>query len=287
MTGTERKTDLGLPSMTISEFNRLSALVYEQSGIRITTAKKSMLESRLNKRLRTLHLSSYTKYIEFIQSREGQEEIIPMIDAVSTNKTDFFREPHHYEVLINTCLPILKQQNAAKEKWTMNVWSAACSSGEEPYTLAIVLSETCLQGSMDFAILASDISTHALAKAVAAVYPKERVAGMSSPLLKKYFLKSKDQKNPTVKLVAEIRKKVQFTRINFMNNVAEVTTLMDVIFCRNVLIYFDRHTQEQVLVKLVSKLRTGGFLFIGHSESLYGMALPLILIHPTVYQKTA
>ncbi len=286
MAAPEYKTELGLPSMSTAEFSRLSALVYEQSGIRITPAKKIMLESRLSKRLRSLHLSSYARYIEFIQTREGQEEIIPMIDAVSTNKTDFFREPHHYDVLVNKCLPFLHHQNEARDKWTLNIWSAACSTGEEPYTLAIVLSEALLQRNTDFSILASDISTHALQRAMAAIYSKERVIGIPQVLLRKYFLKSKDQKNPTVKPVAEIRKKVQFCRLNFMDSVMDVSTMMDVIFCRNVLIYFDRKTQEEVILKLLSKLRTGGFLFIGHSESLYGMVLPLKLIHPTVYQKT-
>lgn len=286
MAGTEHKSDLGLPTMSTTEFSRLSALVYEQSGIRITTAKKIMLESRLSKRLRTLNMSSYSRYIEFIQTREGQDEIIPMIDAVSTNKTDFFREPHHYDVLVNRCLPFLHHQNEGRDKWTLNIWSAACSTGEEPYTLAIVLSEASLQRNIDFSILASDISTHALAKAVAAVYSKERVAGIPQVLLRKYFLKSKDQKHPTVKPVADIRKKVQFCRINFMDTVLDISTMMDVIFCRNVLIYFDRKTQEEVILKLLTRLRTGGFLFIGHSESLYGMTLPLKLIHPTVYQKT-
>lgn len=287
MEGTERKIHPGLPTMTTTEFARLSALVYEQSGIRITAAKKIMLESRLNKRLRALNMSSYSSYLELIITREGQDEIIPMIDAVSTNKTDFFREPHHYEVLVNKCLSFLHHQNEARDNWTMNVWSAACSTGEEPYTLAIVLYEASLQRNFDFSILASDISTHALARAVTAVYSKERVSAIPPVLLRKYFLKSKDQKHPTVKPVAEIRKKVQFRRINFMDHVLEVSTMMDVIFCRNVLIYFDRKTQQEVVLKLLTKLRTGGFLFIGHSESLYGMTLPLKMIHPTVYQKTA
>ncbi|HMI66481.1 MAG TPA: CheR family methyltransferase [Cyclobacteriaceae bacterium] len=287
MAAAQQKSDLGLPAMTIPEFNRLAALIYEQSGIRITLPKKIMLESRLSKRLRTLAISSYSGYLDFIQSREGQEEIIPMIDAVSTNKTDFFREPHHYEVLVRLCLPFLQQQNAAKEKWTLNVWSAACSTGEEPYTLAIVLSESSLQPGVDFSILASDISTHVLEKAIAAVYPRDRVDHMPQTILKKYFLKSKDQKHPTVKPVAGIRKKVQFCRVNFMDTVLDVSTVMDIIFCRNVLIYFDRKTQEDVIVKLLGKLKVGGFLFIGHSESLHGMPLPLKLVHPTVYQKTA
>jgi chemotaxis protein methyltransferase CheR len=251
----------------------------------MTIAKKIMLEGRLSKRLRLLGMRTYSQYADFVQTPGGEDEIIHMIDAVSTNKTDFFREPHHYEVLQTICLPSLLEGSRQEPK--ISVWSAACSTGEEPYTLAIELSEFARkQHRLDFEILATDISTRVLQKAASAIYTSDRIDHVPMHIRKSYFLKSKDQKNPTVKIVPEIRNKVQFRRVNFMDNVLNVPTGMDIIFCRNVLIYFDRKTQEEVIKKLLLKLRTGGYLFIGHSESLHGMTLPLQLIKPTVYKKT-
>ena len=242
-----------------------------------------MLESRLQKRLRILGLVNFKEYIHYISSKEGiEQELIHMIDVVTTNKTDFFREPHHFNFLTQTILPQLLQEGKNK----VNIWSAACSSGEEPYTLAMVMeffSES--QNRFDYGIFASDISTQVLQKAAMAVYPLPHVACVPSEIKGKYLLKSKDKLKPTVLIVPGLRKKVRFERINLMDAVLPIDEVFDIIFCRNVLIYFDRQTQQEVLRKLTGKLRKGGYLFIGHSESLFQHNLPIEQVIPTVYKK--
>jgi chemotaxis protein methyltransferase CheR len=208
-------------------------------------------------------------------------ELINMIDVVTTNKTDFFREPHHFTFLQENILPKL-----AKEKRTVKVWSAACSSGEEPYTLAMVLEEfgRSLHG-FNYEIFGSDISTVMLQKASLAVYAMERANCIPLELKKRYLLKSKDTERPTVRIASSLRSKVSFARINFMDTELPIHGMFDVIFCRNVLIYFDRKTQLEVIRKLMDNLSVGGYLFIGHSESLHQADLPLIQERPTIYKK--
>jgi chemotaxis protein methyltransferase CheR len=268
--------------LTNEEFDRLSALVYQECGINLPGSKKVMLESRLNKRLRALNLDSFKEYIQLLAGAEGvANELIHMIDVVTTNKTDFFREPHHFTFLQQHILPEL-----VAGKNSIKVWSAACSSGEEPYTLAMVLEDFGrLHHNFNYEILASDISTAMLQKAALAIYPMERVALIPTEVKKRYLLRSKDMERPTVRISPQLRKKVRFNRINFMDKIISVKEDFDVIFCRNVLIYFDRKTQAEVVMKLVSTLKPGGYLFIGHSESLYQQDLPLVQIKPTIYKK--
>ena len=276
----------GVTRLSMGEFNQLSSFVYEQCGIKMPPSKKIMLESRLNKRLRALNIPSFKDYIPYLMSKEGQEhELIHMIDVVTTNKTDFFREPHHFDYLRENILPEFVSSPDGRRPF--RIWSAACSTGEEPYTLAMVLHEF-QEGhrNFDYQILASDISTAVLQKAAMAVYDMQRINGIPLILKKKFFLKSKDNQKPSVRIIPSLRKKVQFQRINFMERLQEVDTQFDVIFCRNVLIYFDRPTQQEVVQKLSGKLKPGGYLFIGHSESLYQLDLPIVQIKPTIYQKT-
>lgn len=265
-----------------TEFQHLSSLVYRECGINLPAAKKIMLESRLNKRLRALNIFSFQEYIPLLTSRDGMaSELIHMIDEVTTNKTDFFREPHHFTFLEKN---ILSQFSNSKK--TFKVWSAACSSGEEPYTLAIVLEEFArLNRNFSYEIMASDISTQILQKAVLAIYPLDRTDTIPAEIKRKYFLKSKDTHKQTVRIVPELRKKVRFRRINFMDAVLPVDDKLDLILCRNALIYFDRKTQSEVVRKLVENLKPGGHLFIGHSESLYQHDLPLVQVKPTIYKK--
>ncbi len=266
-----------------SDFIRLSKYIYSEYGIKMPETKLIMLQSRLQKRLRELKMYSYKEYIDFVFSKEGQrEEIFHMIDSISTNKTDFFREPAHFDFLTKTILPefISKRYTRGQIKF----WSAGCSSGEEPYTLAIVLSEFALQHpSFNFWIYATDISTRMLKHAVTAIYPEERVKILPLTLKRRYLLKSKDSKQKTVRIVPQLRKKVTFNRLNFMSDTYNLTHNFDVIFCRNVLIYFDRATQEKVISKLCGKLKIGGYFFLGHSESIMNMNLPLKQVKPTVF----
>jgi chemotaxis protein methyltransferase CheR len=244
-----------------------------------------MLQSRLQKRLRELEMSNFKEYCDYVFSKDGiNNEIIHMLDVVSTNKTDFFREPVHFDYLQANVLPEFVQQKAASK--TIKVWSAGCSSGEEPYTISIVMAEFAERNpGFDFSIIGTDISTQILQKAIDAVYKEDRVAIIPLELKKKYLLKSKDRLNPTVKISQNLRRKVRFGRLNFMDNQYDVPETFDVVFCRNVLIYFDRDTQEKVIQKLCTKLRSGGYFFLGHSESIMNMDVPLRQIKPTIFQK--
>lgn len=271
--------------MTDDDFNRLSEFVFEQSGIKMPPVKKIMLQSRLQKRLRELKITCFKEYADYVFSKEGQKnEIIHMLDVVSTNKTDFFREPVHFDFLNSHVLPEFMQKN--RVNYNMKVWSAGCSSGEEPYTIAITLNEFKRSYQrFDYSIMATDISSQILQKAVTAVYKEERIVNIPLELKKKYFLRSKDKEQKTVRVVSELRNKTNYQRLNFMSDVYNLTDTFDVIFCRNVLIYFNRETQEQVINKLCVKLKTGGYLFIGHSESILGMNLPLEQIKPTIFRR--
>ncbi len=269
--------------LTNKEFETLSGFIYEQFGIKMPLAKKTLLECRLQKRLRALNLNDFAQYIEMLFSKGGiEQELFPMANVVTTNKTDFFRESAHFDFLKAL------DWNAffggdAKGKM-LKAWSSACSSGEEPYTLSMVLSEI---GPFDHQILATDLSRDALEKAVTAIYPQQRVLPVPLHYKQKYFLKNKDPKKPLLRVVPEIRKKVNYRQLNLMDPSYEVPAKMDLIFCRNVLIYFDRPTQEKVIRKLCSHLREGGYLFIGHSESISDFRLPLIQHKSTIYQKIA
>lgn len=278
--------DIFKAKLTDEEFKKLSEFIYHEYGIRMPPIKKIMLQSRLQKRLRDLKITSFTDYVNYVFSKEGQDnEVIHMIDVVSTNKTDFFREPIHFEFLTNNVIPEFIEEMQGKS--LLKIWSAGCSSGEEPYTIAIVLSE-CKEkyhNSFDFSILGTDISSRILNSASEAVYKENRVEGIPIILKHKYFLKSKERTNPTVRVIKEVRNKVKFARLNFIDNPYNIFEAFDVIFCRNVLIYFDRETQEKVINKLCNNLRIGGYFFLGHSESITSMNVPLKQIKPTIFKK--
>ncbi|OPZ60214.1 MAG: Chemotaxis protein methyltransferase [Deltaproteobacteria bacterium ADurb.Bin510] len=262
---------LGQPELTSALFEKLSEFIYAESGIRLPAAKRTMLSARLYKRLRELKLESLEAYCQYLFSPAGQEaEIVSLLDVVSTNKTDFFREPRHFEFLSRQALPQL-----AAEARPLNVWSAACSSGEEVYTLAMVLSEYAeRQADFDYRILGTDISTRVLEIARTGVYDTARVEPIPHELKLKYLMRSK-RGDGRYRVVPELRARTGFRRLNFMEPDFGLREQMDVIFCRNVLIYFDRATQERVLQHLCLHLKPGGYLFTGHSESTSGLRLPI------------
>jgi chemotaxis protein methyltransferase CheR len=264
-----------------AEFAKLSKFIYTEYGIKMPPEKRIMLQSRLQKRLRALKIYSFKEYIKYVFSKEGNDEIIHMMDVVSTKKTDFYREPAHFDFLKQTLLPELYE-----EKKHIKIWSAGCSSGPEVYTLAIELCEFARSHhGFDFSILGTDISTLMLKKAYAAIYPEDMVAMMSIEMKRKYLLKSKDRDKKLVRISQELRNKAKFQRLNFMEDHYPVNENFDIIFCRNVLIYFDRETQEKVINKLCKYLRTGGFFFLGHSESITNIKVPLKQLKPTVYKR--
>lgn len=266
-----------------ADFRRLSRFIESELGIRMPDTKRIMLESRLQKRIRHFGLPGFKEYVDFVFSEEGrQTELINMIDAVTTNKTDFFREPDHFEYLVEKILP----DWMARSSGTMAFWSAGCSTGEEPYTLAMVLEEyRSATPHFDYRIFASDLSTQVLEKAQAAVYDEGKGSPIPMSYKKKYLLKSKDSSKALLKIRPELRAKVSFARINFMDDNYPIEGKFDVVFCRNVIIYFERRIQEAILGKLCTHIRPGGWLILGHSETLTGMDMPLKAVAPTIYAR--
>jgi chemotaxis protein methyltransferase CheR len=276
--------DIEHATLSTRDFGRLSRFIYDTCGINMPEVKKTMLEARLQKRLRCLGMRSFTGYCDYLLSADGLEhELVQMLDMVTTNKTDFFREPDHFDHLAQRVLPDWCLKHGGTR---LSIWSAGCSSGEEPYTLAMVLSEFALgHPGFDFQILATDLSTRVLEMAKGAVYPEALVEPVPLGLKKKYLLRSKDRSSGMVRIVPELREKVRFRRLNFMDDDFGIGEQMDIIFCRNVIIYFDRLTQEKLLQRFHRQMKSGAFIFMGHSETLNGLNVPLTCVYPTVYQK--
>jgi chemotaxis protein methyltransferase CheR len=271
--------------MTTRDFNRLSEFINSAYGIKMPEAKKVMLECRLQKRLAALNIPSYKEYCEYLFSEQGMlHEMVHMVDAVTTNKTDFFREPSHFDFLTQHVLPELCEGYIGHKE--IKVWSAGCSSGEEVYTLAMVLHEfTETVSDTDYHVTGTDVSLTMLAKAVEAVYAEDRIADIPMWLRRKYLLRSRDRSKQTIRINAETRARTDFKRLNLMDDSYDIHNQFDVIFCRNVLIYFDKATQFAVINKLAEKLKTGGYLFLGHSETVSNMQLALTPVQPTVLKK--
>jgi chemotaxis protein methyltransferase CheR len=267
------------------DFDRLRSLIYRESGINLGSDKKTMMEVRLKRRLRGLRLSSFEEYCSRVFSARGREaELVHLIDVITTNKTDFFREPAHFEFLIHKALPELARLKGAARRSL--IWSAGCSTGEEPYTLAMLLSEYAAgRAGFRFDILATDICTEVLAKASLGIYKAEAAAPVPPDLRRRYFMRSRDPDSELLRVVPELRAAVEFRRLNFMDADFGVCEPVEMIFCRNVIIYFDRATQNRLLEKLMRHLAPGGFFFAGHSESLQAMTLPLDPVAPSVYRK--
>lgn len=276
-------------ALSQKDFLRLSRFIHEECGIKITEAKKVMLEARFQKRLRALGMKSFGDYCAHLFSPEGMEcELHHMIDAVTTNKTDFFREPSHFEFLAKNVLPEIIANRGGGAGRKITTWSAGCSTGEEPYTLAMVINEFAERytgGGFAWSILATDISTKVLEKARQAIFETEQVIPIPDPLKRKYLMRSKDRNRGLVRIVPELRQMVWFRRLNFMEDDFGLREMIDVIFCRNVIIYFDRPTQTRLLNKFCRQMVPGGYLFMGHSETLHGLDVPLVQVIPTIYRK--
>lgn len=277
----------GTAILTPKMFNKFGRFVTDTLGIKMPDSKRTMLQSRLQKRLRHLGLNSFEAYYDFVFSQEGREKELPkLLDIVTTNKTDFYREPRHYDVLTRNVLPTLLQNKGIGVHRPLKIWSAGCSTGAEPYTLTMVLSEFAQRtDGFLFNILATDICTQVLEKAMAAIYDERDAAPIPAAIKKKYLLRSKDRSKPRIRIVPELRRLVQFRQLNLMDADYGMHETMDIILCRNVIIYFDRETQFTVLSRLCRCLRPRGYLFMGHSETLNGFDLPLRQVAATVYQK--
>lgn len=270
--------------LTDKEFELLSSFIYKEFGIKLAPVKKVMLEGRLHKRLIKNNISTFQEYIDLLFSDIGATtELVNFTDVVTTNKTDFFRENDHFEFMSDVVVPEFLANNPSK---TFKVWSSAASSGEEPYTIAMVLQEYCSNHKIfPYTIRGTDLSVEILKKAVQAVYDIDRISNLPLSLKQKYFLKSKNSDRVSVRVKKELRNKVSFQRLNLMDNTYDVEGEYDLIFCRNVLIYFDKQTQEAVINKLCKHLKKGGYFFLGHSESVTNMEVPLQNLKPTIFRK--
>jgi chemotaxis protein methyltransferase CheR len=279
--------DLYSTSMTMRHYKRLSEFIYNEVGIKLPPNKKIMVEARIRKRLKLLSISSFGEYCDYLFSPHGIEtELIHMIDVITTNKTDFFREPVHFDYLTQSAVPELLNTSVQGVRRKINVWSAGCSTGEEPYTLSIVLSEFGEKHSgFNFGVLASDICTEVLQKAAKGIYDMEKIEGIPVILKHKYFMKNKDKNKKFVRVIPELRALINFRRVNLMDSTFGIEGPIDIIFCRNVIIYFDRPTQERLLNKFYKQLTSGGYLFMGHSETMHGLSVPLVQVAPTIYRK--
>ncbi len=279
----EPKSDLA--PLADQDFDFLRRLVYEQSRIHLGPDKRVLVASRLAKRLRQLRLAGYHDYCGLLRSPGGGEELRYLIDRISTNHTTFFREPRHFDFLRDVLLP---SWSAAAKREPLRLWSAACSSGEEPYSLAILLAEHLAPPTAQaWQIEASDISTRVLDLAQAGVYDTERLAGVRADWLPRYFQKGVRQWQGHFRIKPGLRERVRFHHLNLLEANYPFIHPFHVIFCRNVMIYFDRPTQEALVGHLADRLVPGGYLMVGHSESLGAIKHPLRAVQPAVYVKPA
>ena len=265
------------------QFKAFSELIYAKTGIFLKPEKKELLNARLGKRLRACRIGSFKEYYEYVMNDKSGEELVHLIDSVSTNFTNFFRESAHFDFLTSTVLPEII--NAKNFRNHISIWSAACSSGEEPYTIAMVVDDFLRRFSgIRFEIKATDISTRVLTAARKAVYPQERVKTVPQDFLRRYFQKGVGKSSGHVKVKDNLKGHVNFEHFNLMDDFPWQESF-DVVFCRNVMIYFNRQTQTELVEKFYGCLKTGGFFFIGHSESISSIRHNLNQAGATAYRK--
>ncbi|WP_320202780.1 CheR family methyltransferase [Agrobacterium rosae] len=270
-------------SLSTRDFRELSSFIYDYCGIKMPETKRSMLEGRLRKRLRATGYPTFSTYCDYLFRHDGMEaEAIFLIDVVTTNKTDFFREPNHFDYMQKTALPALAKRGIGR----VRAWSSACSTGAEPYTMAMVMAEAVEKGVIsDFNILATDLSTDVLMKAQSGIYSKDLVDPVPPEFKRKYVMQAKEKQRNDVRIATKLRSKIGFARMNLMNPTYEIGDPVHILFCRNVLIYFDKKTQTHVLTQLCKCLAPGGYLLIGHSETVTGIDLPIKQVANTIFMK--
>lgn len=270
--------------LTPQQFADFSDVIAGTLGIKMPPAKRVMLQSRLLRRTREVGLSTVAEYhARFFQDPEHQsQELEHLLNLATTNKTDFFREADHFAVLTKEVLPAWRRLNPSGG--TFRVWCAGCASGEEAYTLAMCLAEEQAVRPFDYSILATDVSTRALGIALRGVYAEERIAPVPAALRTKYLMRSLDRAVRQYRVIPELRSRIRFGHLNFLSEDYGIRDTMDVVFFRNVMIYFDRPTQQQVVTRLCRHLRPGGTFFTAHAETLQGLGLPLTPAGTAVYQ---
>ncbi len=264
-------------AITDQEFALFQRLIYRLAGINLSPAKKILLVGRLSKRLAHYGFGTFSEYYRLLGSGERPDEVQTFVDLLTTNETYFFREPQHFDYLREVIVPARAGGGA-----TFRIWSGACSSGEEPYTMAMVLADALPVGRWE--VFASDISLSVLERARAGLYPLERTRGIPPEYLRKYCLKGVRSQEGRLLVAPELRDKVKFAQVNLTAPITGIGEF-DVIFLRNVMIYFDAETKRQVVDNMLPSLRSGGYFIVGHSESLNGITDRLMTVRPTIYRK--
>lgn len=265
------------------EFEKISKLVYELCGINLHDGKKELVKARLGKRLREGQFKSFAEYFRYVTTPEGSDELITMIDSLSTNLTYFFREDKHFQRL-KSILPQIVRSDKSLTAPRLKIWCAGCSTGEEPYSLAITVRELLGNDGAGTKIIATDISTRVLKKAMSGIYAEEKIKSIPKDILRRYFQYGTGTSAGLFRVKPELRQLVDFRRFNLMEQ-PPAEFLSDIIFCRNVMIYFDKATQSSLVNRFFHCLNKGGYLFVGHSESLTGLQHDFTYIEPSIYRK--
>lgn len=271
---------LASPDLDETQFRRVVDLLYKHAGIALSDGKQALVAARLRTRMRACSLPEFGAYLDFVSSERSGNELRRMIDVLTTNKTSFFREEVHFQFLRETIVPELDQNRRS-----LRIWSAGCSTGQEAYTIVMVLRETLKQYSTwDFRLLATDLSDRVIEQARQGVYERKALGDVSDQLLRKHFVPIKDSQYDEWQVKPELRKPISYAHLNLMGD-WPMSGPFDVIFCRNVMIYFDKPTQEKLVNRFHELLGPGGYLLIGHSESINGLDHPYEYIQPATYRK--
>jgi len=271
--------------LTDRQFKRISDLVYQRAGIHLTDAKKNLVMGRLGKVLASLRMNDFDTYIDYVENDRSNQALSILINRIATNHTYFWRENSHFSYFTDTVLPEVIQKKKTKGDHDLRIWCAGCSFGDEAYTLMMLIMEFfgAEYGTWRSGLLATDISTDALTKAVQGLYPAERLKDLPPLLRNKYFRKNADG---NYQVSPHVREEIIFRRFNLMNEVFPFKKPFDIIFCRNVMIYFDKPTRDGLVRRFAKWLVPGGYLFIGHSESLGRDSDEMEYVRPAVYRRT-
>lgn len=276
-------------SLSDRDFRRFQNLIYRTAGIHLSHNKRAMLAARLSKRLRALDIDAYDEYFDRVEA--NGDEMVEMLDCVATNETRFFREQRQFDFLQSVLIPRWRAAaEAGQRPRTLRIWSAGCSTGEEPYSLAMTLLAAFSGGQepdWDVSIIASDLSTRALEAATTGMWPIDKAVSIPEPWLKRFMLRGRGSKQGKMKAGQEIRSVITFFRMNLNDDEYPVGRGFDLILCRNVLIYFDADSRRRVIDRLVDRLAPGAHFFIGHAETLHGVTNRVRGVGPTIYQLPA
>lgn len=272
-------TRSSLGALSSNDFNRIRKFAFDYCGLNIEAGKEDLVASRLGKIMRGLGISSYGDYFDLVLADKSQQSLVTMIDSLTTNHTSFFREQQHFDFLNSTVFPTFANRGR------LDIWSAACSSGEEPYSLAFAARNFFHGGGPEVRILATDISTRVLETAGKAIYEAQRFQGISLDSLNKHLLRGHGASANLYRVKPEVRQMVTFRRFNLVEPFQGLNSLFPLVLCRNVMIYFNAHTQEQLVDRFYDQLEPGGYLFIGHSESLNRIKHRFEYVRPAIYRK--